>query len=58
MEFKELILKDLGVDALRDLFYSKVALTPLQKRNLELVLQPAYIVLKEFANNSRVYKIS
>lgn len=57
-EFKELILKDLGVDAIRDLFYSKVALTPLQKRNLELVLQPAYIVLKEFANNSRVYKIS
>lgn len=57
-EFKELILNDLGVDALRDLFHKNIPLTPLQRRNLELVLQPAYIVLKEFANNSKVYKVS
>lgn len=57
-EMKMLILEQRGVAALEDLFLQHVALTPLQKRNLKLVVGPAYQVLTEFANQSRVYRVS
>jgi hypothetical protein len=57
-EFKGIILKDEGVDKLRELFYNNVPLTNLQKRNFELVIRPAYKVLKDFVNNLFVFKVS
>lgn len=53
-EMKMTILENRGIDALENLFLQHVALTPLQKRNLKLVVGPAYQVLSEIANQTKV----
>lgn len=57
-EFRRTIIEDMGEAELERLFLDSVKFTPLQKRNLHLVIPAAYQVLKEFCAISKIYRVS